>query len=176
MKAIKFNLLFGLLILTSLTIRAQTLEDGKRKKVSLSDCKGKVLVLDFWFTGCINCMNFYRSSLSKAEEYYKRDTNVVFMSVNVDRDRAMWLKSLANGRYASKRSVNLFTEGLGAGHPLIKLYRVSSYPQVIIISKKGKPLSRPQELTKPGELIKSIKEALNQQHEVRIQSMAGQLL
>ena len=164
-KVIVLLLMISTIIFQS--VRAQTkpaydftLQDEQGKIVKLSDFKGKVIVMDFWFTGCINCMNFYHISLSDAEQHFAHNPSVVFVSICIDKDKTVWLKSLERGRYVSKESVNLYTEGLGDQHPVIKQYQVITYPQPIIIGKKGAVRSRSDHLTEPGVLIKCIDDAL----------------
>jgi len=137
------------------------LTDTNGKIVWLTDFRGKVVVLDFWFTGCINCMNFYRTSLSDAERHYNHNPQVVFVSVCIDKERDKWRKSLEKGKYTSATSVNLYTDGLGDQHPVIKQYNVGTYPQPIVIEKNGNIISRSEHLTEPGELIKAIGKAIN---------------
>lgn len=137
------------------------LKDSNGKTVKLSDFKGKVVVLDFWFTGCINCMNFYRSSLSNAERHYWHNSDVIFISVCIDKDKSTWLTSLKKGLYTSDASVNLYTGGLGDRHPVIKSYQITTYPQPIIINKTGGILSRSDNLIKSDFLIKTINNALD---------------
>jgi hypothetical protein len=128
--------------------------------VNLSDFKGKVVVMDFWFTGCINCMNFYRTSLSGAEQQFAHRPDVVFISICIDKEKSTWLRSLEKGRYASKKSVNLYTEGLGDQHPVIKRYKVIAYPQPVVINKQGKIVSNAGDLTTFAKLNAAITKAL----------------
>lgn len=158
-------ILMLILILCYKSADAQTaydfkLKDDKGKYVRLSDFKGKVVVMDFWFTGCINCMNFYRTSLSTAEQRYKGNTEVVFVSICIDTDQAMWQASIAKERYTSKAAVNLYTGGQGAQHLVIKTYQVESYPQLLVIDKNGKIISRSEHLTDLNELTATIDKAL----------------
>jgi cytochrome oxidase Cu insertion factor (SCO1/SenC/PrrC family) len=137
-----------------------TLPNEHGKMVSLSGFKGKVVVLDFWFTGCINCINFYQAGLSKAETHFAGDPRVVFISICIDKDKKGWLGSLEKGRYTSRSSIHLYTNGDGDKHQVIKKYQVIAYPQPVIIGKTGEILSRSGHLTDGDMLIKSIREAL----------------
>jgi thiol-disulfide isomerase/thioredoxin len=130
------------------------------KPVKLSDYNGKVVVIDFWFTGCINCMKFYQGELSAAEEHFSEDTGVVFISICIDKDKNIWLRSLGKGNYASKKSVNLYTNGMGDQHPVIRIFRVVSYPQPIVLDRMGRVFSRSDSLTQPGILTRTIEMAL----------------
>jgi thiol-disulfide isomerase/thioredoxin len=106
--------------------------------VSLSDYFGKVVFIDFWFTGCKPCKAFYQENLSKIEEEFKTDSNVVFITISVDRDRAKWIESVKSESYTSPRVINLYTGGMATSHPVIEAYKVSGYPRPILIDRTGK--------------------------------------
>jgi cytochrome oxidase Cu insertion factor (SCO1/SenC/PrrC family) len=139
---------------------AQPLIDANGKIVSLSDFRGKVTVLDFWFTGCINCMKFFQQELSNAERHFVGNSSIVFISICIDKDRDTWLRSLEKGRYASKESVNLYTDGMGDQHPVVKMFQVVSYPQPIVLDREGHIISRSDSLTQPDKLIEAIEAGL----------------
>ncbi|RLJ77369.1 TlpA family protein disulfide reductase [Pedobacter alluvionis] len=116
------------------------LPDTNGRIHTLSEYNGKVIVLDFWYTGCSWCM-----SLNKAMEpvinKYRSNKNVVFITVCVDKDKDKWMKSIISGKYTSLNSVNLYTAGLGLSHPLIKNYNITAFPRQLIIGKKGQLIS-----------------------------------
>lgn len=113
------------------------LQDIKGKEIKLSDFKGKIVLIDFWFYGCAGCLQFYRDKLSKVEEFYKDNSDVVFISVSIDSDRTKWLKALKTGVYTSETANNLTTGVLGAVHPLIKKLNIYSYPAIFIVDRNG---------------------------------------
>jgi cytochrome oxidase Cu insertion factor (SCO1/SenC/PrrC family) len=156
---------FVLLIAITFHAHAQraypfALPDANGKTVHLIDFKGKVVVLDFWFTGCINCMNFYQKALAKAEQQFAQNKDVVFISICIDMDKDRWLKSLINGFYTSKTEINLYTEGKGDQHPVIRAYSVISYPQPIIIGRYSKIKNRSAQLADQPILTTAIQAAL----------------
>jgi len=118
--------------------RAQkfTLPDSNGRMVSLNDFKGKVVMIDFWYTGCGACENYYNNVLSKVEERYRNDPNIVFITVSID-SKEIWLRSLKDGVHTSEKVINLYTNGERDEHQIIKSYNVRSYPRPMLISKKG---------------------------------------
>ncbi len=58
------------------------------RKGRLSDTKGKIVVLDFWFIGCAGC-ELEHKSLDKFAEKYKGDTNVVLLSVALNNAKTL---------------------------------------------------------------------------------------
>jgi peroxiredoxin len=115
-----------------------TLPDDKGRFVKLSDYKGKVIFIDFWYTGCGHCAEYYQFQLSKVEEEYKSNQDVVFITISIDSNKELWLKSLQNGTYTSDQAINLYTNGIGAEHDVVKRYKVVSYPRPILIGRDGK--------------------------------------
>lgn len=112
-----------------------SLPDVLGKKVTLKDFKGRVILIDFWYTGCGNCINFYKNVLSKLEQHFQNFSNVAFLTVSIDKERTFWLKSVNSGIYTSPTVVNLFTAGQGLSHNVIKNFQVESFPCLMIIGK-----------------------------------------
>lgn len=101
----------------------------------LEDFKGKVIVLDFWFTGCIPCAMLAKA-MHPIYEKYKSDKDIVFVTVSTDR-KTLWVQSVASGKYTSPGMLNLHTNGQGFLHPLIMYYKFTGLPQQMIIDKNG---------------------------------------
>ncbi len=118
------------------------LPDRTGKMVRLSDFQGKVVLLDFWFTGCHVCSMVYQDALSYIEDMYKGNDEIVFISISIDRNEAKWLKSLQRNLYTSLDAVNLYTGGHGNNHPVIEKYSVNGYPAIYLIDKHGKIKAR----------------------------------
>ncbi len=101
------------------------------------DLLGKVVFFDFYYTGCSNCAKFYQHTVSKAEEHYRNNPAVVFVSISIDKSLEMWTKSVASKQYNSAESVKLYTNGMGESHPLIKMLRITGYPFPLLMGKTG---------------------------------------
>lgn len=112
-----------------------SLQDSSGKTFLLADFRGKTVVLDFWYTGCRFCPVMAKMIKPIAEE---KDTSIVFISVSVDKNKDKWKGGLKSGIYSSDDELNLYTEGMGLEHPLIKYYSINAYPSVYIIDPKGK--------------------------------------
>lgn len=129
--------------------------------VQLSDFKGKLVFLDFWFTGCRACIT-YAKSLHAVHEAFKDNPEVIFMTISIDKDVEKWKSSVEGGQYASTEAVNLYTGGKGSNHPLIDHYGVKGYPHPIIIDREGK-IYKSSGLRLPvNELITIVKNALKE--------------
>ena len=116
------------------------LRNEKGKTVRLTDFRGKVVVVDYWFTGCTGCIDLARA-LEEPAKQLRQDTGIVFISINVDRERERWLTSLSTGRYTHPGFVTLNTNGKGVDEPSVSFYDFKSMPNMLVISKSGKILS-----------------------------------
>lgn len=112
--------------------------DEKNKPVALSDFKGKIVIVDFWFTGCGACMYQYKNVLAELERRFAADTNFLFISVSADESFSVWEKSLYEGKYTSTHgSLNLCTGRLGFSHPFLKYFGIEYFPTMILLNKNG---------------------------------------
>jgi thiol-disulfide isomerase/thioredoxin len=138
-----------------------TLPDASGKQIHLSDYKGKVIFIDFWFTGCTFCKKFYSTALKDVEAQFAEKSDMVFVTISIDRSRSEWLTSVKSGVYTSPKAVNLYTEGKGSSHDVIRHYNVTSYPQPLIIGKDQRVLGMNGiELTEKDKLIQALERAL----------------
>lgn len=146
-------------------------ENEKGDTLRLDDFKGKVVLLDFWYTGCENCIQLNKA-MQPIVDHYENNPALKFVSVSIDKSKTGWLRSIAGGLYTHPESVNLYTGGQGQNHPLFKKYGIVSYPTLFVL-RDGKIFSstppRPQfdmEEQKPvlkggtEELIRLLDEAL----------------
>ncbi len=117
------------------------LEDKNGNPVKLTKFIGKVIFIDFWFTGCGSCMGYYKGAVSKVERAFADNPDVVFVSISIDRLKSMWLSSIKKDLYSTGSLpdvVNLYTGGQGAQHPVIDFYKIVGYPTPILFGKDGK--------------------------------------
>ncbi|TAN02222.1 MAG: redoxin domain-containing protein [Chitinophagaceae bacterium] len=118
-----------------------SLVDTAGNIVTLKKLKGKVIFMDFWFTGCGSCKGYYKNILAKAEDTFKDNPNVVFVSVSVDKLKNVWIKSIYSNAYSSvthKNVINLYTGGVAGNSPVIRYYKISGYPFQLLIDKSGR--------------------------------------
>jgi peroxiredoxin len=106
-----------------------TLQDLNGKQVSLSDFKGKVVVLDFWATWCPPCVKEIPHFIELYEQY--KDQGFAMVGISVDREGAGVVSS-----FAQKYSINypvLMTDGR-----IEKAYGdITSIPTTFVIDKAG---------------------------------------
>lgn len=143
-----------------------SLKNAGDQDVHLSDFKGKIVFIDFWYTGCLNCSMYYKSKVSKAEAFFKDNPDVVFITICIDREQERWKKSIESGAYTSNDAINLYTNGEADNHPVIKYYNVEGYPHPLLIDKQGKLFTNYDHDLSHGtidekNLIATIKKALD---------------
>ena len=111
------------------------LQDTLGNSVQLSDFAGKIIILDFWYTGCGNC-RVLNENMKPIKEMLKDRKDLAFVNISIDGDLEKWKKSVRTGAYTDKSDVCLYTMGKKSSHPLVKFFNVMSYPRQIIIDKK----------------------------------------
>lgn len=150
-------------------------QDSQDSLVRLSDFRGKVIFMDMWFTGCLSCIEVSKA-LKSVEEEFKNRSDVVFISLSIDRDKKRWLKSIKESpsderqqlsHYTSATTRYLYTGGKGFNDEFISKYNPSGfYPQLLLIDKRGKIFSsdppRPDLENGQEKLISKIKECLKE--------------
>jgi cytochrome oxidase Cu insertion factor (SCO1/SenC/PrrC family) len=112
------------------------LTDTKGRAFSSQQLKGKIVVMDFWFTGCTGCVQM-APALRKMEDHFARNNNIIFLSISIDKNKDQWLKSISQAKYTSGGGIQLYTNGQGSKSDIIKKLLVESYPTLEIIDKNG---------------------------------------
>ncbi len=115
------------------------LENTQGNMVRLSDLSEKVLIIDFWYTGCPGCANLKRA-MEGVWQTYKDNPDVRFVSICIDKDKEQWKRSVLTHEYTEPEATNLYTGGSGKNHPIIKSLQIGAYPKMFII-KAGKVFS-----------------------------------
>lgn len=109
--------------------------DGKEAK--LSDCKGKVVLLDFWATWCGPC----RASLPHVQEIYNKyhDKGLDVFMVSCDQDEEAWKKFIADGTDGMQNYTQILTykEVDGKTIDQSKEYGVMFIPNKFLIDAEG---------------------------------------
>ncbi|MFA6275593.1 MAG: TlpA disulfide reductase family protein [Pedobacter sp.] len=118
-----------------------SLPDKDGRNHSLSEYRGNIVVLDFWFTGCGACKEL-APKLAYVAEKLKRE-KVVFLSISVDKSKATWLKSVKAGEYTFKGCIELYTDGMAQSHPELSKYKILGFPTLILINQAGKIMNNP---------------------------------
>ena len=111
--------------------------DGKT--VSLSDYKGKILVLDFWATWCVPCRNSF-PAMKKVVEKYKNAPSVKFLFIDT-RETALNYKTLVR-KFLNQHHYPFYTvfdekSDDGKMNAMFKQYVMPGIPTKYFIDKNG---------------------------------------
>ncbi len=126
------------------------------EELSLSDLKGKVVLLDFWATWCGPCIMEMPAVKATWQKY--QNANFVIVGVSLDSSK----KAFDN--YIKKEGITWvqYFDGGGWDNKIARLYNVHSIPQTVLIDHQGViravGLRGPQLYKKIGELLGQIKQ------------------
>jgi len=101
------------------------LNNGKNLK--LSDMKGKVVLLDFWYRGCLPCLKA-TPELIKLQEKYKDDLVIIGINDTDDKEQVT--------DYYNYKKVNYYSTYSKDIH-IAKELNINAFPTFIILDKKG---------------------------------------
>ncbi len=103
------------------------LTDLDGKMVTLSELKGKVVVLNFWFTMCKPCIQ-EMPDLNKLTEKYRDDKDVIFLGITFN--KADDVKKFLTKHEFKYRQIPDASE-------LLKEYNMSIFPHNVVVDKNG---------------------------------------
>jgi thiol-disulfide isomerase/thioredoxin len=106
------------------------LTDTDGNIIKLEDFKGKVLVVDFWFTGCTNCIALEKR-MNVIRNKFQKNKQVKFLSVCLDKNKQTWIRSVKSGLYTGPGSINVYSNGKGFEDLFIKHYNIMGCPELI---------------------------------------------
>jgi hypothetical protein len=123
-------------------------KDRNGNTVRLSDFRGKVVFMDLWFSGCSGCVSV-ANALPGVEAVFTGRRDVVFVSVSIDTDHALWLRSITpkgNGtgrvgysHFTTASTQYLYTGGRGSNDLFIQRYiPTNTYPHLLLIDRAGR--------------------------------------
>ena len=150
-------------------------KDSLGKTVHLSDFKGKLVMVDIWYSGCGACVQC-NNGITEVHKLLKNKKDLIFMSISVDVAYDIWLNSITKGAKATQKAlwpgrytpfpgtITVNTGGNGENNIFIKKYvPAHAYPQLLLFDKSGKLISSnpPRPDYNPTELANYILKYLN---------------
>ena len=115
-----------------------TLVDKDGKKVSLSDFKGKMVMMDCWATWCVPCIEGLPKYKKLKEKYAGK--NIVFLSISVDENVEGWRKKMAKDTKGLFEGIQLNTSL--SDNDFKEKYMIQEIPRYILIDKDGRIIKR----------------------------------
>lgn len=105
--------------------------------VSLSDFKGKYVLLDFWASWCGPCRRENPYLVKAYEKYKDKNFTILGVSLDTDRNRQAWLDAIKQDGLIWTQVSDLRTENAAAN-----LYKVVGIPQNYLIDPQGKIVAK----------------------------------
>ena len=121
-------------------------ENLKGEKKSLSDFKGKTLVIDIWATWCGPCIG-QTPHFEKLNEKY--GDKIQFISISIDDSKKKWENYLNKHEHKVPQFISMRAN--------FEAYNLSGVPRFIVLDKEGKIIDAWAAKPSTGELEKLIK-------------------
>lgn len=109
--------------------------DSAGKQISLSQFKGKYVLLDFWASWCQPCRRENPNIVAAFNQF--KDKNFAILSVSIDQDRANWLQAIKTDNLTWTHVSDLQGRNAAA-----QLYHVNSIPQNFLIDPNGNVIAK----------------------------------
>ncbi|NVO85152.1 TlpA disulfide reductase family protein [Hymenobacter terrestris] len=114
---------------------SQQTPDGKT--VSLRDYRGKYVLVDFWASWCGPCRQENPAVIKAYNEYKGRNFEVLGVSLDEAKNRAKWVKAIADDQLPWAQVSDL----KGWENAAARQYQVTGIPQNFLIDPNGKILA-----------------------------------
>ena len=114
-----------------------TIRDSDRT-VSLSELRGKIVILNFWASWCPPCIEEMPSLVHLQKKFQQK--NVVVLAVSVDEDADAYHKFLKDHNVdllTVRDPGKQFADGKGVDAPVAASYGTFRFPETYIIDRKG---------------------------------------
>jgi peroxiredoxin len=109
-----------------------TQKSPEGEDVSLSDFRGKVVLIDFWASWCGPCRRENPNVVKLYEEY--KDQGFEILGVSLDRKKGRWLKAIEADGLVWPHVSDL----KGWQNEVAQLYGVGSIPHTVLLDREGK--------------------------------------
>ena len=112
-----------------------TYPDVAGKEVSLSDFKGKVVVIDVWATWCGPCRQEIPFLKKLEKEMHGKEVVFIGVSVDEEKNKQKWLDFV---KKEELQGIQLFASGWSK---IAKDYQIKAIPRFMVFDKEGKIVS-----------------------------------
>ena len=100
--------------------------------ITLSDLRGKVVLLDFWASWCGPCRRENPNVVKVYEKYH--DQGLEILGISLDKDRGRWVQAIEKDGLPW-----LHVSDLGYwSNEVAQLYMVRSIPHTVLLDREGR--------------------------------------
>jgi len=107
------------------------------KEISLSDYKGKYVLIDFWASWCLPCREENKNVKWVYEQYRSKGFTVLGISIDILADKQKWLNAIKEDQLTWPQVSDLKKENEAA-----KLYGITTIPSNVLIDTNGKIIGK----------------------------------
>lgn len=125
-----------------------TLPDKDGNEISLSDYKGKIVLIDFWASWCHFCREENPELVSLYAEYKSKGFEII--GVSIDTDRSSWLNAVEDDGLEFVQVSDL----KGMESAVVNSYGVAGVPKMILADQEGKILLITSKAAQVSALVK----------------------
>jgi len=104
--------------------------------ITLSEMRGKVVLIDFWASWCGPCRKENPNVVRVYNKY--KDQGFDILSVSADSNKDRWVSAIAQDDMTWKHVSDL----KGWKNEVVKMYGITSIPSTILLDKDGKIIAR----------------------------------
>lgn len=113
-----------------------SMPNAESKTISLSDFKGKYVLLDFWASWCPPCRQESATLVRLMKKFESK--NFTIISISVDDNKEKWLQAIAKDGYYWNNVCDL----KAWSSELAVLYSVSAIPNSFLLDREGKIIAK----------------------------------
>lgn len=113
-----------------------TLPDTAGRKISLSDFKGKVVLVEFWASWCYGCIKTNPALMKVYNEFRSKGFEVI--GVSLDNDRVSWIKAVER----DSLSFTNISDLKGGQNIAALIYGINGIPDNVLIDRNGIVVAR----------------------------------
>ncbi len=112
-----------------------TYPDTNGNMISLSDFKGKIVLVDVWATWCAPCREQIPFIKKLEEEFHGMDVTFLSVSIDDERDKEIWKQMVIDKKLGG---IHLFA---GRESKISNDYKITSIPRFLLFDKDGNIIS-----------------------------------